>query len=280
MSTMRSCYHFNSAIVRTPAPSVVKGLRAEDHGTPDFSALCAEHEAYVTALRSAGLEITELPALHNYPDSVFVEDPALVFNEGAILLRPGAPSRQGESAEMAGALHSCFEKVLELEEPGHVDGGDILVTPDCICIGLSSRTDQIGAVALIKCLNSFGYKARIVTPPPGVLHLKTACSLLDEETLLLTAKMVQSGIFNDFRHIITPDEEQPAANAIRINDSVLLSSKYPRTAELLDKANYSVITVNTTEIEKLDAGVSCMSLRWYKSTSRENILRKKLDRLS
>jgi dimethylargininase len=265
MSTTRSCYHFNSAIVRTPAVSVVRGLRTADRGAPDFRSLCAEHEAYITALQDVGLAITLLPALIDYPDSIFVEDPALVFNEGAIFLRPGAPSRQGETAEMAEILHSCFATVLELPQPGYVDGGDILVTPNLVFIGLSSRTNQIGAIALLQCLNTLGYQAEIVTPPPGVLHLKTACSLLDEETMLVTRSMMKSGVFKGFRLIIIPDEEEPAANAIRINDSVLLSSKYPRTLDLLDNANYAVIPVKTTEIEKLDAGLSCMSLRWYQS---------------
>ncbi|MCP4722267.1 MAG: dimethylarginine dimethylaminohydrolase, partial [Desulfobacteraceae bacterium] len=103
MPTPKTCYHFNSAIVRKPSPSVVNGLRAEDRGNPDFDGVKSEHEAYVGALEAAGMAVTVLPALDAFPDSIFVEDPALVFSEGAILLRPGAAQRQGETKEIAPA---------------------------------------------------------------------------------------------------------------------------------------------------------------------------------
>ncbi|RLB88484.1 MAG: dimethylarginine dimethylaminohydrolase, partial [Deltaproteobacteria bacterium] len=141
MPTYRTCYHFNSAIVRKPSPSVVHGLRADDRGNPEYEGVKSEHEAYVQALETAGMTVTVLPALDAFPDSIFVEDPALVFSEGAILLRPGAASRQGETKEIAPALHDNFDRVLELPESGYADGGDILVTPKSVKIGLSARTD-------------------------------------------------------------------------------------------------------------------------------------------
>lgn len=257
------CFHFNSAIVRIPSPSVVHGLRAEDQGDPDYNGIKAEHEAYVTALKSVGMQVTVLPELSAFPDSIFVEDPALVFTEGAILLNPGAPSRRGESKEIAPILHNLFDTVLELPHPGHADGGDILVTPNSVMIGLSARTDQAGATALIECLKSLGYEGEIVHTPKGVLHLKTECSLLDEETILVTRRMEQSGIFDGFRKVVVPDGEEPAANVVRINESVLVSSRYQGTIEILDQDGYSVVPLKTMEIEKIDAGLSCMSLRWF-----------------
>jgi dimethylargininase len=263
MAASTPCYHFNSAIVRTPSQSVVNGLRAEDRGDPVFEAVKAEHAAYVAALESAGLAVTLLPALDAYPDSVFVEDPALVFTEGAIVLRPGSPVRQGEAAEIAPALHDLFDMVLELPRPGHADGGDILVTPESVLIGLSARTDANGAAGLVECLNTLGYRGEIVHPPDGVLHFKTACALLDAETVLVTPPMARSGIFDRFRNILIPDGEEPAANALRINDAVLVSAHYPRTIDLLSRAGYAVVPLKTAEIEKIDAGLSCMSLRWF-----------------
>ena len=188
------CYHFNSAIVRKPASSVVDGLRAKDYGDPDYDGVQAEHEAYVAVLESIGMQVTVLPELEAFPDSIFVEDPALVFTEGAILLRPGAPTRQGEAAEIAPVLHDLFDKVLQLPLPGHVEGGDILVTQATVMIGLSARTDQAGADALLQCLKTIGYTGHIVNTPKGVLHFKTECSLLDEETVVVTRRMEQSGI--------------------------------------------------------------------------------------
>jgi dimethylargininase len=264
MDISRPCYRFNSAIVRNPSASVVCGLRTNDNGDPDYSRLKLEHEAYVAALESLGIEVTELPELKFFPDSVFVEDPALVFSEGAILLRSGAASRQGETNEISPILQDVFDTVLELPQPGHADGGDILVTPKSVLIGLSKRTDSVGATGLIECLKIFGYNGKIVNTPDGVLHFKTECSLLDEETILVTRRMAQSGLFEGFRKIQIPDGEEPAANVVRINDSVLVSARYQRTIEILEKNGYLTAPVKTVEIEKIDAGLSCMSLRWYR----------------
>jgi dimethylargininase len=215
-----------------------------------------------TALESVGMDVTVLPELKAFPDSIFVEDPALVFTEGAVLLRPGAPTRQGETAEISPILHDLFDNVLELPQPSHVDGGDVLVTSTSVMIGLSARTDRAGATALIECLKTIGYKGEIVRTPEGVLHFKTECSLLDEETILVTRRIEQSGIFDGFRKIVLSKGEEPAANVIRINESLLASSNYPRTIDLLDQNGYLIVSIKTKEIQKIDAGLSCMSLRW------------------
>jgi len=263
MPNTRTCYNFNSAIVRKPSPSVVHGLRAEDRGNPDYEGVKLEHEAYVKALEAAGMTVTVLDALEEFPDSIFVEDPALVFTEGAIVLRPGSESRRGETKEIAPALNELFDRVLELPQPGYADGGDILVTPSAVKIGLSARTDLAGANGLREQLKKLDLTGDIVNTPKGVLHFKTACSLLDEETILVTRHMSESGLFDGFRNMILPEGEEPAANALRINETVLISAKYKRTIDMLDQAGYSVVPVNTAEIEKIDAGLSCMSLRWF-----------------
>lgn len=262
MSASIPCYRFNSAIVRKPSASVVRGLRAEDHGDPDYHRLKAEHEAYIAALESVGLEVRVLPELEAFPDSVFVEDPALVFTEGAVLLRSGVPSRQGETQAVAPVLRELFDTVLELPSFCHADGGDVLTTPKAVLIGLSKRTDSAGAAALIECLETLGHRAEMVNTPEGVLHFKTECSLLDEETILVTKRMAQAEVFAKFRRIVVPEGEEPAANIVRVNDSVLVGAKYRRTIELLAQQGYSTVPVRTDEIEKIDAGLSCMSLRW------------------
>ena len=257
------CYCYNSAIVRKPSPSVVNGLRADDRGNPDYDGVKKEHEVYIDILKSVGMDVIVLPELEAYPDSIFVEDPALVFTEGAVMLRPGAPSRLGESKEITSVLKENFDTVFEIKE-GFADGGDILVTSGKVMIGLSARTDDLGAQSLIKTLKMLDLQGEIVNTPKGVLHFKTDCSLLDEETVLVTDRMEKSDIFKGFKTVVLPVGEEPAANALRINDSVLVSAQYNRTAELLDKKGYCVVTVKTTEIEKIDAGMSCMSLRWFK----------------
>jgi len=221
----------------------------------------AEHDAYVAALEAAGVEVTRLPALEAFPDSMFVEDPALAFSEGAILLRPGAPSRAGEVGEIAPTLRNMFDTVLELHS-GRADGGDVLATSKGVMIGLSSRTDWAGAGALVACLAELGLKGAIVETPEDVLHFKTACSLLDEATILCTPQLAESGVFDDFRLVLTADGEEAAANALRVNHLVLIGSDFPKTIELLDGLGFQVIPVPTREIGKVDAGLSCMSLRW------------------
>ncbi len=254
-------YLFNAAIVRTPAPSVVNGLRDGGGPNPDFSKLREEHKQYVAALENAGVSVLVLPALEDYPDSVFVEDPALVFSEGAIQLRPGAPSRQGEVGELNKILQAQFDTVLSLEK-GYADGGDVLRTPQGLMIGLSSRTDSTGAAALQNSLSQLGLNSQIVTTPPGVLHFKSDCSLLDEHRVISTARLASSGVFKEFDVLVVPDGEEAAANALRVNNHVLIGHDYPRSIDLLTRHGYNVIALPTTEIAKIDAGLSCMSLRW------------------
>jgi dimethylargininase len=258
---MTPVFHFDHAIVRAPAASVVGGLRAVDRGAPTREGVHREFDAYVAAMRAAGVELEILPALDEFPDSIFVEDPALVFSEGAILLRPGAPSRLGEAAAIAPVLRRRFDQVLDLPE-GFVEGGDVLTTQGSVMIGLSARTDETGAQALKALLEQLGRKGQIVTTPPGVLHFKTDCSLLDEGTILSTERLAASGVFRGYRVLLTPEGEEAAANALRVNDRVFLGDRFPRTAERLSAAGYRLVLLPSAQIALLDAGFSCLSLRW------------------
>lgn len=252
---------FDNAIVRRPAHSVVEGLRAVDTGAPDFAGVVAEHDAYVAALRAACVAVEVLEPLDAFPDALFVEDPALVFGEGAILLRPGAPSRLGEAEHLAPVLRRRFPRVIDLAE-GYADGGDVMVMPDRVMIGLSDRTDERGAQALVKALAELGRRGEVVRTPPGVLHFKSDCAPLDDTTVLSTARLAASGVFAAYDVVLVPEGEEPAANALRVNDRLLVSARWPRTAELLAERGYAVTPLSTGEIGKIDAGLSCMSLRW------------------
>jgi dimethylargininase len=252
---------FTQALVRLPARRVVDGLRAIDRGAPSFEGVVAEHAAYVAALEGAGVCVEVLPPLQDFPDSIFVEDTALVFPEGAILLRPGAPSRAGEVAHMEPVLRRRFSRLLTLEQ-GHADGGDILTMPDCVMIGRSARTDARGAGALVQLLAQLGRRGVVVDTPPGVLHFKTDCALVDGDMVLATEQLASSGVFKGMRVLVVPEREEAAANALRINDRVFVGEGYPRTAELLACAGLRVVTLPVREIGLIDAGLSCMSLRW------------------
>jgi dimethylargininase len=255
------CFDFDRALVRHPSLSVVDGLRAHDGPGPTFAGILAEHAAYAAALAEAGVAVERLDAVVDHPDAIFVEDPALVFTEGAIMLRPGAPSRRGEAALLRGALAERFGRI-ETVTVGQIDGGDILATPDRVLIGLSDRTDRAGAEALARLLEDFGRTARIVDPPRIALHLKTQASLADEETMVVTPAAAASGLFEGFRLIVVDPAELPAANVLRINERLIVSGQHRRTADRLAQAGYDLIAVDTSHIERIDAGLTCLSLRW------------------
>lgn len=255
-------FEFARAITRRPAASIVDGLRAEDTGTPSLAGMLAAHEAYVAALKSTGAEVTELEPLEEYADAVFVEDTALCLPQGAILMRPGAPSRLGEVAEMAPTLRACYDDIREIKGPGHIEGGDILVTGREVLVGRSARTDAAGVAELAEIAAEWGHALREVFTPPGVLHFKTDCSLMDAETILSTKRLSASGCFEGYKILDVADGEEAAANAIRFNNLLLFPKGFPRTAEMLDKAGYEVVEIDNRDCAKLDGGMSCLSLRF------------------
>ena len=255
-------FEFSTAIVREPGKSVVKGLKSNPKAVPTYEGVLAEHRAYVDALAGAGVSVDILKPLEDFPDSVFVEDTALTFPEGAILLRPGAPSRLAERDEVRGALARHFANVFELGVGEYADGGDVLVTPETVFVGLSARTNRIGADALLRHLAVFGLKGRVVHTPSGVLHLKSACALLSEDTIVATKALAAT--FEGYRVLETPEGEEAAANLLRVNKLVLVSDCYQRTAEMIAKEGLEVKLLPVSEVTKLDAGLSCMSLRWAK----------------
>lgn len=254
-------YEFTRAITRRPAASIVDGLRAEDIGTPDLEQMLKDHAHYVATLKRTGAEVIELPPLDDFPDAVFVEDTALCLPQGAILMRPGAPSRMGEVAQMEPTLRQIYGDVRRIEGPGHIEGGDILVTAREVLVGRSDRTDAEGVSQLRGIVSDWGHSLREVFTPPGVLHFKTDCSLLDGETILSTKRLEASGCFEGYRVLNTAEGEEAAANTIRFNQLVLMPAGFPKTAAMLDKAGFEVVEINNSECAKLDGGMSCLSLR-------------------
>lgn len=260
-------FAFNRALVRRPCAEVVNGLRTGNRADPSFDRIARMHAEYIEALGAAGLDVTVLPPLPAFPDSVFIEDPALVFDDVAILLKPGAAERAAEAAQLLPHLQQHFSRVLFLSE-GAVDGGDVLVTPDRILIGLSQRTNEQGAKALVEALATIGRTAVIVRPPPGALHLKTASSLIDEETVLATPALAASGIFEGFRVITVAEGEQRAANVLRLNQTILAPADCPATLDALARTNLAILPLDVSEIDKIDGGLTCLSLRWLCPTAK------------
>ncbi len=257
-----SSYHFTHALTRKPGRSVARGLRDGGAADPDPEMFETEHAAYVAALKSAGVSVTELPPDEGFPDSVFIEDPALCLTGAVILLRPGAPSRLGERETLRDSLSRFYPTVLDLPGDGYVDGGDILVTEREVLIGLSARTDKAGADSLRPLVEADGRSLRLVNTPPGILHFKTECGLLDEKTVFATEAILRSGCFDGYETIVCPQGEEAAANLIRVNDQVFLSKGHPKTATLLRSRGYQVTELATSQAARVDGGLSCMSLRF------------------
>ncbi len=259
---MRST-HFTHAITRKPAASIIRGLRAVDIGAPDLALMQAHHAAYVAALRSTGAVVVELDALNDFPDSVFVEDTALCLPEGAVVMRPGAAPRLGEAAMMAPHLAALYGDLRRIDgTDSFIEGGDILVTETEILVGRSARTNAAGVAELTALVADWGHHVREVFTPPGVLHFKTDCSLLDGQTVLATERLAASGCFDGYRVIHTAPGEEACANAIRFNDLVIMPAGFPATRDRLVTAGYKVTEIGNSECAKLDGGMSCLSLRF------------------
>ncbi|MFN3292523.1 MAG: dimethylarginine dimethylaminohydrolase family protein [Gemmobacter sp.] len=255
-------FRFTHAICRLPGNSIVRGLRAVDTGAPDLALMRAHHADYVAALRETGADVTVLDPLEAYPDAVFVEDTALCLPQGAVVMRPGAPSRLGEAAEMAPHLERLYGSVARIAGPGTIEGGDILTTETEILVGRSARTDAAGIAELAEIVAGWGWRLREVQTPPGVLHFKTDCSLLDAETILSTRRLSATGCFAGYRVIDVAEGEEAAANTIRFNDLVLMPAGFPRTRDRLVAGGYRVREIGNSECAKLDGGMSCLSLRF------------------
>lgn len=263
---MRS-FTFTHAITRQPPASAIHGLRAVDTGAPDLTQMRAHHADYIAALKSTGATVVELPALEAFPDSLFVEDTALCLPMGAVVMRPGAPSRLGEAAEMAPHLAALYRDVRTITgAQNFIEAGDILTTEREILVGRSARTNGGGVAELAAIVADWGYTLREVFTPPGVLHFKTDCSLLDAETILATERLDASGCFKGYRVIHTAPGEEASANCIRFNDLVLFPAGFPRTRDMLLAAGYRVQEIGNSECAKLDGGMSCLSLRFSPPT--------------
>ncbi|MCB1044729.1 MAG: N(G),N(G)-dimethylarginine dimethylaminohydrolase [Acidobacteria bacterium] len=251
---------FQKAIVRTPGQSMVQGITTAELGIPDYDLALEQHRSYVYALEACGLNVTILPADEHYPDSTFVEDTAIVTRHGAIITRPGAESRKGETTSIKTILASCFDVVAEIHS-GSLDGGDVMMVGDHFFVGLSDRTNAEGATALIDILNQWGMTGSTVNLNT-MLHLKTGIVYLERNHVLATGEFLAKPEFVPFSVLPVDEDEAYAANSIWINDKVMTPAGYPKTRALIEKAGYEAIEVEMSEFRKLDGGLSCLSLRF------------------
>jgi dimethylargininase len=254
------------AIVRLPSPNFAAGLTTADLGVPNYELALKQHAAYRAALEECGLTVTCLADDPAHPDSTFVEDTAVLTERGAMLTRPGAPSRRGEAQSISEVLAHFLpsSSIQTIQAPGTIDGGDICEAGDHFFIGISERTNQTGGEQLAAWLAASGFTSSFVDirREKTLLHLKSGVAYLGENRLVITDALAGRDAFAGYKHIrVTPNEEY-GANCVRINDCVLIPVGCVKLAADLQKSGYQTIALEMSEFQKMDGGLSCLSLRF------------------
>lgn len=256
---------FTHALVCPPSNNFAEGLTTVSLGAPDIARTEVQHAAYCEALSRHGCRVESLTANTVYPDSTFVEDTALVLpGTGVILSRPGAQSRQGEVAAIRDALSGYFPVRSEITAPGTIDMGDVCETEHHVFIGISHRTNHEGAQQLGAWLADFGKTSSTVDirKVAGILHLKSGISALRGNQLLAIESLATHDAFRKCNVITVPVDESYAANCVLINDVVFVAAGFPATHALLRALGYQLEILAMSEFEKMDGGLSCLSLRF------------------
>ncbi len=255
---------YSNAIVRTPAFSLAQGITTQALGAPEIDLAREQHAAYVAALRSLGVEVTVLDADEQYPDSCFVEDPAVICNGVAIITRPGAPTRRGETGAIREVLRALMP-VVELGggEDARLEGGDVLMCGQRVLVGKSKRTNHMGIKRLAAHLREIAPQMSVTAVPlEGVLHLKTGMTALRPSLLLRDPACRIESRFPFARTFTLPRAQGYAANVLPINDGVLIAKGYPLVATLAREHYERVIELDMSEFHKMDGSLTCLSLLW------------------
>jgi dimethylargininase len=224
----------------------------------DLNVARAQHRAYVQALRELGCEVIELPPEPELPDSVFVEDTAFILPEVAVITRPGADSRKPETGSIIPAL-TPLVRLLHVQGPATLDGGDVLVLGKKIYLGLSTRSNPEAIYQLHELLREYGYSV-IGVELHDCLHLKSAVTRVDDGTLLINKDWVNPGCFENFELIEVDPSEPHAANCLPIKDSIIFPTVFPQTRKTLEERGYKVVAVDVSELAKAEGAVTCCSL--------------------
>ncbi len=255
---------FTTAIVKEPGASFASGLTTIDLGNPDQEIVLRQHQAYCEALESCGLELVRLPPDDQYPDSTFVEDTALLTDRGAVLTRPGADSRRGEVESMAPVVRKYFSNVYSIEEPGTLDAGDVCEAGEHFFIGVSRRTNEHGARQLAAWLDSLGYSSSLIDIRglSNILHLKSGIAYLSGKRLVVIEALRNVSEFSGYDLICLNSTEEYAANCLSLNGRILIASGFPGVKRELELLGYPTVSLDMSEFQKMDGGLSCLSLRF------------------
>lgn len=256
---------FTKAITRKPCKALIDGISTGQfcEGTPVYEDAVRQHAGYVATLRSLGLEVTELDADERFPDSCFVEDPAVVMEGCAVITNPATDSRNGEKHEIIDTIKKFYtdDQIFHIEAPGTMEGGDVMLVGKHFYVGLSDRTNEEGAKQFNDIVTKFGYTSSTVPVTEG-LHLKDFVIYLENNNMLVTKVMNEMPAFKDFNRYIIDEDELYAINSLYINGTVLVPDGYPKTKKLIEDLGYPIKLVDTGEFKKIDGSLTCLSLRF------------------
>ena len=252
---------FKNAIVKTPSHSMIKGITSADLGQPDYAKALTQHQDYIQALQECGLEVTILDADEDFPDSTFVEDVVLCTPKCAIITNPGAATRKQEVHAMIPVIKEHYENIEYIKAPGTIEAGDIMMVGKHYYIGLSERTNQDGANQMIAFLNQYDMQGSMVTMK-DFLHLKTGVNYLENQNLLASGEFLDKPEFASYNISEIEKNEAYATNSVWVNDTILTPKGFPKTKTIIENLGYKTREVDVSEFQKLDGGLSCLSLRF------------------
>lgn len=255
---------FKQAIVRPPCDSFAQGITDANLGAPELNLAQEQHRAYCAALEKCGISLVMLQPDIRFPDSTFVEDAAVLTRNLAIISRPGAASRRGEAAGMKQVLSRYFDNIHTIHPPGTLDGGDICQVENHFFIGISARTNADGADQLASILMGDGYRSSFIDLRgyDGILHLKSGIAYLGDQRLVMQSGMEKLANFDNFEIVYVDPDESYAANCLRVNDYILVAEGFPKITAKLFQLGYKVMKIKISEFQKMDGGLSCLSLRF------------------
>lgn len=251
---------WTNAITRKPGKNFATGLTTAKLGKPNYGLVLRQHAAYVNALKAVGLAVIELDPLPAYPDAHFVEDTAVVTPEMAVITNPGAASRQGEEKSIAEAL-AQYRRLENIQAPGTLDGGDVLMIDNHFLIGISERTNLQGAEQFGNILKKYAKTWSTIQVGAG-LHFKSSVNYVGKNTLIVTRNFADHGALQAYDKIIVSAEEEYAANVLWINDYLLAPKGFTDTKTKLKALDLEIIELDVSEMQKMDGGLTCLSLRF------------------
>ena len=240
---------------------MVNGITSANLGKPNFELAYKQHQKYIEALKSCGLEVDILEANEDYPDSTFIEDIALLTPHCAIITNPGTPSRKGEAKDVVNTIEKYYKHIEFIHEPGTIEAGDIMMVGDHYYIGLSERTNKEGIRQITDILRKYRLDSTTVELKE-VLHLKTGLAYLEDNNLVASGEFISNPIFRKFNILKIEKKEAYATNCIWINETVIMPAGFPTTKAMIASHAYHIIEVDLSEFQKLDGGASCLSLRF------------------